>query len=432
MKAEIPKILYGKTVAVAVSGGEDSMALLHFCVQNQDAYNIKTVALNVEHGIRGESSLKDTAFVKNYCISHGIPLLEYKVDAIKKSKTDKISVEQAARKLRYECFYDAINKNNCDAVFTAHHSLDNLESVLLNLFRGTGIKGLIGIKNYGDKIFRPLLKVNKDEISAYVKQNGVPFVNDETNFCIEYTRNFLRLNVIPKLKEVFPEAEKSVLRLSETVKAEDEFLDEIANAALVLDNGAYSLKADTPRAIFARAVVIALKNLGLTYDYEKVHVDDVCALLDKESGKTVDLPHGIKAAREYDRITIYKTVKDKTDKNAALPFKIGTHTINGRAIDIVLCDKVAAEELKSGFYADLDKIPDGATIRFRKTGDKFTKFGGGTKSLSDYMTDKKIPKKDRDNLLLVAKDSDVLAIQSVAISDKIKVDKTTKNIIKIS
>ena len=256
-------------------------------------------------------------------------------------------------------------------------------------------------------------------------------MNDETNFSDDYTRNFLRLNVIPKLKEVFPEAEKSVLRLSETVKTEDEFLDRVANAALVFNNGAYSLKTDTPRAVFARAAVIALKNLGLTYDYEKVHVDDVCALTEKENGKGVDLPHGIKAIKEYDRITIYKETLC-TAKAADLPFKIGESSLSGKTINIVKCGKISAEELKNGFYFDLDKIPDGAVIRFRKTGDKFTKFGGGTKSLSDYLTDKKIPKKDRDGLLLIVKDSDVLAIQSVAISDKIKVDKTTKNIIKIS
>ena len=432
MIAEIPKTLYGKTVAVAVSGGEDSMALLHFCVNNQSAYNIKTVALNVEHGIRGESSKKDSAFVKDYCFTHGITLLEYKVDAIAKSETDKISIEQAARALRYACFTDAINNGKCDAVFTAHHSSDNLESVLLNLFRGTGIKGLIGIKNYGDRIYRPLLKVSKEEISAYIKQHDIPFVNDETNFCDDYTRNFLRLNVIPKLKKVFPEAEKSVLRLSETLKAEDEFLDLTANAALTFYNGAYSLKPDTPHAIFARAVVLALKKLGLTYDYEKVHVDDVCALAEKENGKSVDLPRGIKAVREYDRITLYKDASEHSDKNAILAFKIGVHTLNGCEISITSCKNVIDNELKNGFYADLDKIPDGATIRFRKTGDKFTKFGGGTKSLSDYLTDKKIPKKDRDNLLLIASDCDVLAIKGVAISDKIKIGENTKNIIKIS
>ncbi|MBO4251282.1 MAG: tRNA lysidine(34) synthetase TilS [Clostridia bacterium] len=430
MKADIPKTLYGKTVAVAVSGGEDSMALLHFCADNQAKFRIKTVALNVEHGIRGESSQKDSAFVKDYCFTHGIPLLEYRVDSLKKSKTDKISVEQAARALRYECFFDAIENKKCDAIFTAHHAADNLESVLLNLFRGTGIKGLVGIKNYGDKIYRPLLKVGKEEIAAYVKQNGLPFVNDETNFCDDYTRNFLRLNVIPKLKEVFPEAEKSILRLSETAKAEDEFLDSAAVAALLQEGKAYSIKIDTPRVILARAIVIALKNLGITYDYEKIHVDDVCALTEKKSGKSVDLPRGVKAIREYDKIVLYKGASDE-NKKKSLHFRVGTHALNGRNVNIESCGKVEADQLKAGLYADLDKIPQDAEIRQRKNGDRFTKFGGGTKSLSDYLTDKKIPKKDRDGLLIVASGSEVLAIAGVAISDKIKVDKNTQNIIRI-
>lgn len=432
MNAEIPKTLYGKTVAVAVSGGADSMALLHFSANSCDNLFLKVVALNVEHGIRGESSINDSAFVKEYCLSHGIPLLEYKVNAREKAETDKISLEQAARELRYACFMNAINSGKCDAVFTAHHSSDNLESVLFNLFRGTGIKGLVGIKDYGDKIYRPFLKVSKAEISDYVQQNDIPFVNDETNFCDDYTRNFLRLNVIPKIKEVFPEAEKSVLRLSETLKEEDSFLDTQAKNALKFDNGSYSLQADLPRAVLARAVVLSLKNLGLTRDYEKIHVDDVCALTEKENGKYVMLPHAIKATKEYDKITIYKEKSCEHNRLNELPFKIGTSILDGKSVNVIPCRNIASGELKNGLYADIDKIPKDAVIRFRKKSDKFTKFGGGTKSLSDFFTDKKIPKKNRDGILVVASGNDVLAILGVAISDKIKVDEKTKNVIKFS
>ena len=430
MNAEISKNLYGKTVAVAVSGGADSMALLHFTVNFCTRFRIKTVALNIEHGIRGENSLRDTAFVKNYCAENGIPLLEYKVDAPQKAKTDKIPIEQAARILRYECFADAVRRGNCDAVFTAHHASDNLESVLFNLFRGTGVKGLTGIRDFGDIIFRPFIKVSKAEISEYVKQHDIPYVNDETNFCIDYTRNFLRLNVIPKIKEVFPEAEKSVLRLTETLKVEDEYISALAEKAVFSHGDGYGIPTDTPRAVMARAVITALKNLGLKRDYEKIHVDDICALVDKENGKTVFLPLNIKAAREYDKITLFK---ERTCKNdTAMPFAVGLHALNGRTITVTLCESASAEELKKGIYADLDKIPDGAEIRFRKKGDRFTKFGGGTKSLSDYLTDKKIPLKDRDGVLLVAVRNDVLVINGIAVSDKVKIDKNTKNIIKFS
>ena len=184
MNVEIADCLYGKKIAVALSGGADSMALINYLVTNSQKYSIKVVALNVEHGIRGDASLRDSAFVKNYCESHKpyIPLLEYKVNALKKAKDEKITVEQAARILRYECFFDAIKTGNCDAVVTAHHSSDNLESVLFNLFRGTGLKGLTGIKDFDGKIFRPFIKVSKAEIEEYVAQNSIPFVTDESNF----------------------------------------------------------------------------------------------------------------------------------------------------------------------------------------------------------------------------------------------------------
>ncbi len=431
MNAEISKNLYGKTVAVAVSGGADSMALLYFTANFCDKFRIKTVALNVEHGIRGETSLRDSAFVKDYCNKNGIPLLEYKVDAPKKAKSDKITLEQAARILRYECFYDALNSGKCDAVFTAHHSSDNLESVLFNLFRGTGIKGLVGIKNYQDKIYRPFIKVTKNEINDFIKEHGIPFVDDETNFCDDYTRNYLRLNVIPKIKEIFPEAEKSVIRLSETLKSEDEFLETLANNALTPLLDGFGISLDTPRVIMARAVIIALKKLGLTHDYEKVHVDDVCDLCEKENGKTVVLPLGIHAAREYDKITIFKHRNVKTEP-AAKPFTVGTYAFNGQTVSVLPCENVLKKDLKNGLYSDLDKIPESATVRTRKEGDRFTKFGGGTKSLSDFFTDKKIPLKDRDELLLVADKSDVLVIFGVAVSDKVKVDEKTKRIIKFS
>ena len=430
MNAEISKNLYGKTVAVAVSGGEDSMALLHFTANFCARFRIKAVALNVEHGIRGETSLRDSAFVKDYCKTHGIPILEYKVDAPKKAKTDKIPLEQAARILRYECFFDAVKHGKCDAVLTAHHSSDNLESVLFNLFRGTGVKGLTGIRDYNGVIYRPFIKLSKAEITDYVKKHDIPFVNDETNFCIDYTRNFLRLNVIPKIKEIFPEAEKSVLRLTETLKEEDEFLSVLAEKAVFCHGDGYKIATDTPKAVMARAVIIALKNLGLKRDYEKIHVDDVCALSQKENGKTIYLPLGIKAAREYDKIPLFKELPCEND--VSIPFTTGLHALNGRTVSVSPCEKISDEELKKGFYADFDKIPESAVIRFRRKGDRFKKFGGGTKSLADYFTDRKIPLKDRNGILLIADGNDVLIIAGIAVSDSVKVDKDTKNIVKFS
>ena len=431
MNAVIRDCLRGKTVAVAVSGGADSMALLHYVVAASGRYSITPVALNVEHGIRGENSLRDSFFVKKYCEDHRIPLLAYSVDAPKKAKEEKLTVEQAARILRYECFFDAVKSGKCDAVFTAHHSSDNLESVLFNLFRGTGVKGLTGIKDYGDKIFRPLVGVNKAEIDAYVKENAVPFVTDETNLSDDYTRNFLRHNVIPEIKKVFPEAERSVLRLAETLKAEDEFLDWEAVKEITFLPDKAEIKLPLSRVLLSRAAIIALKHLGIKRDYEKVHADDVCALAEKGNGKSVDLPRGVKAVREYDKIVLYRY---ETHINEEIPFTCGAFTLGGVRVSVtaINADGFTAADFKDGLYGDADKIPDSAVIRFRKSGDVFKKFGGGTKSLSDFLTDKKIPRKDRDKFPVIAAGNEILCVFSVAVSDKIKIDGTTRNVVKFS
>ena len=409
----------GKTVAVATSGGADSMSLLYYMKNLPQKYRISVICLNVEHGIRGESSLKDTQFVKDYCEKNGIPFLGYSVDAPKKAEEERLSVEQAARILRYECFFNAIDGGKCDAVFTAHHVSDDFESILINLFRGTGIKGLIGIKNYGDRIVRPFLTVKKSDIYEYAKEHGIPFVTDETNLSDDYTRNFLRHNVVPHILEIFPEAEKSALRLAQTLSAENEYLEKKTREIITETDGGVKIKLPADRAIVSRAVIEALKILGVKRDYEKVHADDVCALCEKQTGKKISLPVGITAVKEYDGVFLYRSEKKELRE---YPFCAGEIEIAGRRIRIT--------ETKRGgkkLYFDADKIPKGAVIRTRRTGDRFTKFGGGTKSLSDYLTDKKVLARERE-MPLIAFGREVFVICGLAVSDKVKVDETTENV----
>lgn len=312
MKVDLSKIVSKKqTVAVAVSGGSDSMALLYFMTENAKKYGIKVIALNVEHGIRGKASLSDTEFVKSYCRARNIELLTYSFDALKKAKTDKLSVEQAARVLRYECFFDAIDKGKCDKVATAHHRRDNVESVLLNLFRGTGLKGVSGINaNYEDKIIRPFLTVSKEEIIEYMTENAVPYITDETNFSDDYTRNYIRINVLPKIKDAFPEAERSISRFAEIAKAEDDFMDGVAKSAVKVYGDYAEISLPVHPAVFSRAAIIALKKLGIEKDWEKVHIDSVYSLNEKENGATVNLPKNVCAVKEYDKIVIYNQKKN--------------------------------------------------------------------------------------------------------------------------
>ena len=415
-----------ETIGVAVSGGSDSMALLHYLLNNTKKYEYKVIAINIEHGIRGEQSKFDTDFVKSYCKEQGIELLTYSVDCVSYAKNNKLSLEQAGRILRYECFYQTITDKKCDKIATAHHLKDNFESVLFNLLRGTGLKGLAGIEeNHSKKIIRPFLSVSKQEIEDYVSKNQIPFVTDETNFDDKYTRNAIRLNLLPQIEQLFPEAQKSVFRLSQIAKVEDEYMQTQAQASLNLDDGKAQLCLPQHPAIIARTTVIALKHLGVEKDWEKAHIDSVIDLSQLDNGKKVDLPKGVVAIKEYDKIVFYKNLK-KSD--TILPFNVGIIEFDGKVLSIL---ESTATDFKNGFYCDKDKIPLDAAIRTRRDNDKFTKFGGGTKSLSDFLTDKKVPLAIRDSLPLIAVNNDVLAIFGLAISDKIKIDENTKTILQL-
>ncbi|MBQ0099504.1 MAG: tRNA lysidine(34) synthetase TilS, partial [Firmicutes bacterium] len=410
---------------VALSGGSDSMALLDFMLSESNKYGIKIVAINVEHGIRGEESKSDSNFVKEYCKAHNVPLYYYEIDCLSFAKENSLSLEEGARALRYKCFYNAINEGKCDKVATAHHLNDNFESVLLNLFRGTGIKGLKGIEsNFENKIIRPFLTVSKKEIEEYVQKNDIPFVTDSSNFSIDYTRNFLRLNVIPKIKEVFPEAEKSILRLNEIISCDEEYFSKVIKDFIVYEGDRAYIKLPVEKSILSRAVIEILRYLGVKKDWAKTHIDSVFSLLSLNNGSSVDLLNGIKAVREYDRICFYK---ENQVVEREIPFSCAEFTFFGKQYKI---EKVnGSVELKNGFFADLDKIPFGAVIRTKKDGDIFTKFGGGTKKLNDFFTDIKIPKKDRNSIPVLACGNIVYFVFKIAISNLIKVDGNTKNIV---
>lgn len=415
-----------KTVGVALSGGSDSMALVHYLQSNALKYNIKVVAINVEHGIRGKESLDDSDFVAKYCKSHSIPLFRYSVDCPNTAKEQKLSLEQCARMLRYKCFFDAIDKGACDVVATAHHAKDNLESVLFNLFRGTGLKGVSGIEEHTDKLIRPLLSVTKSEIDKYVKENDIPFVTDKTNFDSDYTRNHIRLNVLPQIEKVFPDAQSSVARFSKIAKLENDYMHEQAVKAVTFLDDVAQINLPCHPALFSRAVIIALNGLGIERDWEKKHVDSVIELAEKKNSASVNLPKDIVAIKEYDKIVLFK---GKGENILNLPFNQGEFNFGGKEYFI---EKVnTPPNLKDGLYLDAEKIPKTAVIRTRRDGDTFTKFGGGTKSLNDYLTDKKIPLRTRESIPIIADGSNVLAIFGVAISENAKVLPTSEKIIKI-
>lgn len=429
VKVSFDESIKNKTIAVAVSGGSDSMALLHYMLSISKDIPIKVIALNVEHGIRGASSIKDSEFVANYCKERGVPLLFYSGDAISIAEREKISIESAGRKLRYGFFKDALDKKACDFIATAHHSLDNAETVLFNLFRGTALKGVGGIRDALDgKIIRPFINVKKEEIESYIKENKIPFVTDETNLKTDYTRNKIRLEVIPKIKEIFPELENSVNRFSSIAKEEDDYLETLAQKGVTIKNQTAKIKLSLDDVLLRRAVIIALKGLGVEKDWEKSHIDGVLSLKNLKTSSEVTLPFNLYAVKEYDHITITKKTENLYTE---LPFSVGETIFNAKTLQIKTI-KNENINLKDGLYADQNKIPENAKIRTIKDGDVFTKFGGGTKKLCDYFTDVKIPKRLRKDIPLIADGNKILVIFGLAVADTVKADQNTKTLLKFT
>ncbi len=415
-----------ETIAVAVSGGGDSMALLHYIHNNAQKYHFDVIAINVEHGIRGQSSISDTNFVISYCKNNNIPLLTYSVDCVGFAESNKLSLEQAGRILRYQIFNQAINEGKCDKVATAHHLQDNVESVLFNLFRGTGLKGLSGIEdNFENKIIRPLLSVSKAEIEEYLTNFNIPHVVDQTNFDDKYTRNAIRLNILPEIEKVFPEVQTSINRFCEIAKLENDYMHSQTLKSMELFDEKVQISLPIHPALLSRATVVALKHLGVEKDWEKTHIDSIINLCSMQNSKRVDLKNGVVAVKEYDKICFYKNA---VKSQLALPFTVGEVEFLNKKLVI---EKAQPIDLKKGLYIDLNKVPENAVIRTRKDDDKFTKFGGGTKSLNDFLTDKKVPILERDALPILAVDNQVLAIFGIAISDKVKIDVSTKTIIEL-
>ena len=421
----------GEKIAVALSGGGDSVALLHFLLEKSKADGFSVCAVNVEHGIRGETSERDSLFVKELCENLKVELFFYRVDSVAYSEKKRNSLEQAARALRYEKFCELIRSGKADKIATAHHARDNAETVLLNLFRGTSLKGAAGIKAQNGGIVRPFLQTSKAEIEEYLAKNHLPFVTDETNADTDIKRNYVRHKLLPAAEALFPEAERALSRFAAIACEEDEYLDGLA-ARFVLQKGrVFGVITQADGVLLKRAVAIALKRMGIGKDYTFSHIEAVAALKEKENGARADLLNGYTAIREYDKIVIYKNGGDVYEEK---PFCAGEYFFCG---NLLRAEKSTLAEFEKEcgecgvYFADADKIGKNATVRTRRDGDVFCKFGGGEKKLKSYYIDRKYPARLRGQLLLIADGKEIL-FSGLDVSDKIKVDKSTVNVIKLT
>ncbi|MCH5156686.1 MAG: tRNA lysidine(34) synthetase TilS [Clostridiales bacterium] len=406
-----------KKYALAVSGGVDSMTMLHMFATSNPRPNFFVVTVN--HCIRAEAE-SDCKFVADYCAKLNVECRIISVDVPVYCEQNKLSVETGARILRYQ----ALDSLESDFVCLAHNANDNAETVLMHILRGSGAKGATGIKRLSGKYLRPILDLTREQIEQYAKENNVSFVQDVTNDDTKYTRNYIRHKVLPVLTELNPQVQRNILRFATNMQSDDEYLDELADISAVQFE---SNVARIPIELLIQHTSIAYRVLNkvfnglcVYYDIEKTHFDAIVDIAKNNGGKRVNLPFNYVAINDYGYVTICLNGSETT-KSECIPFKIGT---TETPLGVV---EVSEQPMEGSLRLDVSHIPDTAVFRTRMQGDKFTKFGGGTKLLKDYLIDKKIPQRMRDKLLLVANGSDVLVICGVEIADSVKVTANSHN-----
>ena len=418
----------GDTVICAVSGGADSVCLLHLMQSLKCDYNLTVYVANVNHLIRGEESDRDSNFVKSVCKAADVKCFyrEYNVKEI--AKVRKIGEEECGRILRYE-FFDEISKELGGAkIATAHNLNDNAETVLFRLIRGSSAHGLSGISYKRNNIIRPILDITRNEIEDYLVRNGISWCNDSTNALPVYARNKLRLKVFPELNSVVNNAEKRIVSAAKLIGEDDMYLHSLADEAfckcyfenylLLSEFNGYELP------VKRRIVSNLLSHWGMK-EITSDKIEDFMDYTEKESGKKFDINAASYAEKAYDRIYLRKREKAVTEE-----FTISRETSFNHEKFSLKVEISSVYPEKSGnnrALFDADKLSFPLKIRFRNKGDKMKLKGmRGTKKINDIFSDEKIERAKRDFVPLILKEDEIIFLCGLRQSPSYAPDKNTK------
>lgn len=496
----------GDQIIVGVSGGADSVCLFHVLSELSESYGITLFVVHVNHGIRGKEADRDEAFVRSLCKERGVSFTAVLKDIPLIAKTQGLSLEEAGRITRYEVFNQYLNAYKCNKVAIAHNKNDNAETILFNLFRGSALTGLTGINPVRGNIIRPLLCLERQEIEAFLSNRSAGYLDDSTNFTLDYTRNKIRHGILKSASEVNNQAVAHISGAGDSLMETYEFIEKITLKAmdrvLVRENSvklkpfhiaplgstnsklavcmeenlkenlsseeainSFGNSSDAEEASAQVRVQLITEELlkediviqkelvrkalsfvsGSLKDLEAVHVAAVLDLVSKQTGKRVNLPYGITATKEYNRISFIRDKNNRFCVEESPPEKEieqklnipGRTPLTDREISLITevlnykKNMIIPQNLYTKWF-DYDKIKDTVLIRKRKQGDYLCiDAKGSTKKLKAYFIDEKIPRQIRDVQPLLADGSHIIWVIGGRISEAYKVDENTKRILQI-
>ena len=427
------KDFFGKRICVAISGGVDSVSLLHYLKGRETECGYTLCAVHCEHGIRGEESLAGARFVEEICIQQGVTLYRFSEDCPARAKRDKQSLETAARNFRKEAFDRLLLEGKTDFIATAHHKNDDAETVLFRLMRGTSLTGVGGMVEVNGQIIRPFLSWTRAEIEAYAKESGLAYCEDCTNFELDATRNKLRLNVLPLMEEAVPGTVENLVRFSQLALEDDGLLYEYAKALLTETEEDIMVAFCEKKPLFRRACLLALKALGVERDYTALHLEKAYALQGLERGARLSFPKGVVAEKMEAGVRFYIPREESFIEKSPMQAFTQKGFDGGRYEVKVSLEPIEVDKEWRVLQVDGEKIPAAAVYRFREEGDFIQRFGGGKKTLKKILNEEKTPVAEREYLPLIAEESgEVYVVCGVEISEKVKVTADTKKPLYIS
>jgi len=450
-------------LVIGVSGGPDSLALLHILFVS--GFNM--IAVNVDHQLRDESGSEAT-FVKEFCSDRDIKFIGRSVNTLKLAKDKGLSIEEAARTLRYIELFKIANEVSAQAVCVAHNADDQIETILMHILRGTGIAGLRGIKAYKINpewdleipVIRPLISVWRKEINSYCELNGLSPVQDLSNLDNKFLRNKIRNELLPYLVEYNPNIRNSLFQMSKIISADYEIIKKATDEAWIESVNSVSKDcvdfnreklSKYPKALqnhLFRSAINLMRSGLRDISFNSIQIISN-AIETKETGENIDLINNLSLTFNEDKVFIHDADHIfEIDHGLQLQAKIIQVYAEGEFLISLtwkmniaflpysnqLMTKIKNNKDAFTAYVDANKIDDDLCIRKMSEGDRFSPLGmeGHTLKISDYFINQKVPRKERENWPILYSNHEIIWVVGYQINDEYQIDKETKKILKIS
>jgi tRNA(Ile)-lysidine synthase len=431
----------GERILIALSGGPDSVFLLYFLLKYKRKYGINLGAMHVNHMIRGEEADNDEKFCRKLCRQLEVDYYTVKRDVPSFAKNNKISIEEAARGIRYTELAKVQKKFGYHKIATAHNCSDNAETVFINLIKGTGLKGLSGIPILRGNIIRPILSISKDEILKYLGAKNVHYLVDQTNLSNIYERNFIRNEIFPLIKkQLNSKLEQTLFKSSSVLRKQAAVLNSateiISDSIVAKKKGNLEINIDKlstiDKNIWSDVIKFSIeRNYSVQVSFNDC--DKIISLFSNQTGKVVSISNSLTALRERSKVLVYPKNKPKKPENLEIKIN-GSGRIDKKKIIINKVDRKLAVHSKNKNieYINANKVKESFILRIWKDGDRFYPLGlNGSKKVSDFLNDQKVPSFEKNEQLVLINSKKIVWVVGHRIDNRFKITEKTRKVLQL-